>query len=123
MHGPTFMANPLACSAALASLKILLDSPWQQRIKQIEKHLTTGLAPCKQFPQVKDVRVLGAIGVVEMHQAIDLKTLQPQFVDAGVWVRPFNRLIYLMPPYIIDTQQLNVLTHAITKIVSTLCQE
>ncbi len=123
MHGPTFMANPLACSAALASLKILLDSPWQQRIKQIENHLKTGLAPCKQFAQVKDVRVLGAIGVVEMYHPINLQTLQPQFVDAGVWIRPFNRLIYLMPPYIIEENELNILTRAITKIVSTLGQE
>ena len=123
MHGPTFMANPLACSAALASLKILLDSPWQERIKRIEKGLKTGLAPCKQLSQVKDVRVLGAIGVVEMHHAINLQTLQPQFVEAGVWIRPFNRLIYLMPPYIIEPNELNTLTRAITAIVSTLNQE
>ncbi|KAF3977695.1 MAG: adenosylmethionine--8-amino-7-oxononanoate transaminase [Methylococcales symbiont of Iophon sp. n. MRB-2018] len=123
MHGPTFMANPLACSVALASLKILLNSPWQQQIKQIETHLKTGLAPCKQFPQVKDVRVLGAIGVVELHHEINLQTLQAQFVDAGVWIRPFNRLIYLMPPYIIEQRELKILTMAITQIVSTLDQE
>ncbi len=123
MHGPTFMANPLACSAALASLKLLLDSPWQQRIKQIEKSLKSGLAPCKKSPQVKDVRVLGAIGVIEMHNRFDLLTLQPQFVEAGVWIRPFNRLIYLMPPYIIKMDELNILTHAITTIVSNLSQE
>lgn len=120
MHGPTFMANPLACSAALASLKILLDSPWQQRIKAIEKQLTTELEPCQQLAAVKEVRVLGAIGVVELHQAVDLQVLQPQFVAAGVWLRPFNRLLYVMPPYIIKARELSLLTRAITRIVSTL---
>lgn len=120
MHGPTFMANPLACSAGLASLKLLLNSPWKNRITQIEQHLTTGLAPCKDFPQVKDVRILGAIGVVELHKAIDMEIIQPQFVEAGVWVRPFNRLIYLMPPYIIDKEDINLLTHAVTHIISNI---
>ena len=76
MHGPTFMANPLACSAGLASIKILLNSPWQQRIKKIEQSLKTGLEPCRQYAQVKDVRVLGAIGVVELHQPVNMKTIQ-----------------------------------------------
>lgn len=120
MHGPTFMANPLACSAGLASIDILLNSPWQQRIKQIEQNLKIGLESCQQFQTVKDVRVLGAIGVVELHQAVDMKTLQPQFVDAGVWVRPFNNLIYIMPPYIIDEDDLNFLTQSITTIVSNI---
>jgi adenosylmethionine-8-amino-7-oxononanoate aminotransferase len=120
MHGPTFMANPLACSAGLASIKILLRSPWQQKIKQIEQSLKTGLEPCKQYSQVKDVRVLGAIGVVELHQPVNMKTIQTQFVDAGVWVRPFNNLIYLMPPYIITCDDLKILTDSITSIVSTI---
>ena len=120
MHGPTFMANPLACSAGLASIKILLDSPWQQRIKQIEQRLKAGLEPCKHYAQVKDVRVLGAIGVVELHQAVNMKTIQTQFVEAGVWIRPFNNLIYLMPPYIIECDDLKILTDSITSIVSTI---
>lgn len=120
MHGPTFMANPLACSAGLASIKILLSSPWQQRIKQIEQNLKTGLEPCKQYPQVKDVRVLGAIGVVELHHPVNMKTIQTQFVEAGVWIRPFNNLIYLMPPYIIECDDLNILTHSVSSIVSTI---
>ena len=120
MHGPTFMANPLACSAGLASIKILLSSPWQQRVKQIEQDLKTGLAPCKQYSQVKDVRILGAIGVVELHQAVNLKTIQKQFVEAGVWIRPFNNLIYLMPPYIIESDDLKILTDSISSIVSTI---
>lgn len=117
MHGPTFMGNPLACCAGLASINLLLDSPWQSRIKKIEQLLKIGLEPCRQFKQVKDVRVLGAIGVVELHHPVDIKIIQPQFVEAGVWVRPFNRLIYLMPPYIIGNNELNILTHAVTTIV------
>ncbi len=120
MHGPTFMANPLACSAGLASLKLLLNSPWKNRISLIEQHLTTGLAPCTDFPQVKEVRILGAIGVVELHKAINMEIIQPQFVEAGVWVRPFNRLIYLMPPYIIDKDDITILTHAVTHIISNI---
>lgn len=120
MHGPTFMANPLACSAGLASLKILLDSPWQSRIKHIEQLLKTGLEPCRQYQQVKDVRVLGAIGVVELHQSVNIKQIQPQFVEMGVWIRPFNHLIYLMPPYIIGDDDLNLLTHCICTIVSNI---
>ncbi|HIG65506.1 MAG TPA: adenosylmethionine--8-amino-7-oxononanoate transaminase [Methyloprofundus sp.] len=120
MHGPTFMANPLACATALASLKLLLDSPWQETVNNIQQSLTTGLQACQQYEHVKDVRVLGAIGVIELHQAIDLKTLQPKFVDAGVWVRPFNKLIYLMPPFIISDEQLNKLIKAVCKVVAEI---
>jgi adenosylmethionine-8-amino-7-oxononanoate aminotransferase len=114
------MANPLACSTGLASLKLLLQSPWQDRIKQIEQCLKAGLEPCKNHNLVKDVRVLGAIGVVELHQPVNMQQIQPQFVEAGVWVRPFNNLIYLMPPYIISTDELNILTNAVTTIISNI---
>jgi adenosylmethionine-8-amino-7-oxononanoate aminotransferase len=120
MHGPTFMANPLACSAGLASLRLLLNSPWQDRIKQIEQQLIIGLEQCKDYPQVKDVRILGAIGVVELLQPVNMQKIQPQLVEAGVWVRPFNRLIYLMPPYIISKDALNFLTNAVATIISTI---
>jgi len=120
MHGPTFMANPLACAAGLASLQLLLNSPWQDRISQIEQQLSIGLEQCKNFPQVKDVRILGAIAVVELHRAVDMQTIQPQFVEAGVWVRPFNNLIYLMPPYIISIDDLSILTNAVATIISNL---
>ncbi len=120
MHGPTFMANPLACAAGLASLQLLTESPWQQRVSRIEQALRTGLEPCAEFRQVEEVRVLGAIGVAELKQPVDMKSIQPRFVEAGVWVRPFGRLVYLMPPYIIEPPDLKTLTDAVTRIVATL---
>jgi len=118
MHGPTFMANPLACAAGLASIDLLLESPWQERIARIEQGLRAGLEPCRGLAQVVDVRVLGAIGVVELEAPVDMQAVQPQFVEAGVWVRPFGKLIYLMPPYVIDPCELQELTAAVTTIVA-----
>jgi adenosylmethionine-8-amino-7-oxononanoate aminotransferase len=117
MHGPTFMANPLACSVAVASIKLLLESSWQQTISQIEKQLIDSLSACATLPQVADVRVLGAVGIVELKHAIDLTTMQQAFVDKGVWIRPFRNLIYIMPPYIITSQQLSQLTQAIFEVI------
>lgn len=121
MHGPTFMANPLACAVANASVQLLLASPWQQRVANIERGLRQGLAACTNLPCVADVRVLGAIGVVELHQAVDMKVIQPLFVEAGVWVRPFGKLVYLMPPYIINDEELADLSKAIFTVLESYC--
>jgi adenosylmethionine-8-amino-7-oxononanoate aminotransferase len=122
MHGPTFMANPLACATALASVQLLLDSPWQQRVQAIEAGLRHGLQPCAAFGHVRDVRVLGAIGVVELDAPVDMKTVPRQFVDRGVWVRPFGRLVYLMPPFVIDDADLSALTQAVVGVVDSLAE-
>jgi adenosylmethionine-8-amino-7-oxononanoate aminotransferase len=120
MHGPTFMANPLACAVALASISLLEDTDWRGRVKNIEQLLDAQLSHCIDIPQVKDVRILGAIGVIELHQAVDMKSITEQFVNAGVWLRPFGKLVYLMPPYIINDSDLSSLCRAVSEIVGKL---
>ncbi len=120
MHGPTFMANPLACSVANASIDLLLESPWRERVADIEQQLKMGLAPCADFPGVADVRVLGAIGVVEMKEAVDVQAIQKALIAEGVWLRPFGKLIYLMPPYVMEEGDLTQLTSAIVKVTGKL---
>jgi len=115
MHGPTFMGNPLACSIACASLDLLSENSPLPRIGEIEGILRRELAPAAALPQVADVRTLGAI---ELHRSVDMATLQQRFVDEGVWVRPFGRLVYAMPPYIIKDQELETLARAMVRVVA-----
>ena len=120
MHGPTFMANPLACSVASASIDVLLASDWQKSVLAIEAQMKQELLPCKQLAVVKDVRVKGAIGVVELHEPIDISWSQPRFTELGVWLRPFGKLVYIMPPYIIKKSELTTLSDAIFSVLNEL---
>lgn len=118
MHGPTFMANPLAAAASLASIELLLGQDWQANIVRMSEKLISGLSPCSAYSHVEDVRVLGGIGVVEMKQPVNMATIQSAFIDEGIWVRPFGKLVYVMPPYIMTDSELDKLTAAMCKVIS-----
>ncbi len=120
MHGPTFMANPLACAVASASIRILESYDWGASVHRLEAGLRQGLEPCQSFSHVLDVRVLGTIGVVELQNPVVMATIQKQFVDKGVWVRPFGRLVYLMPPFIMNDNELSLLTAAVCEVVQSI---
>ena len=113
MHGPTFMANPLACAVARRSIELLQEGPWTSRVGAIEGQLRRELGALREHPAVSDVRVFGAIGVVQTHQPVPVAEMQGLFVKRGVWIRPFNDLIYLMPPYVICAEDLTRLTSAL----------
>ena len=122
MHGPTFMANPLACAAANASLDILSRGHWQAQVAMLEKTMKESLQPCLDLPSVEEVRVLGGIGVVEMKTPVNMSEIQPMFVAEGVWVRPFGKLVYVMPPYVISPEQLQTLCSSINKVLHKISQ-
>lgn len=118
MHGPTFMGNPLACAVALASTELLLNSDWQAKVAHMEAFMKAELEPCRELSLVADVRVLGAIGVVELHEPPSIDDIQAKFVKEGVWIRPLGKLIYLMPSYIISDTELRQLTRAIYSVLA-----
>lgn len=118
MHGPTFMGNPLACAIAVASTKLLLSSPWQRRIREIEKIMNIRLSEAREYDNVDDVRVLGGIGVIQLKKDVNLATFQKRCVEEGVWIRPFGKNAYIMPPYMaISDTQLHRLCDVLLKLV------
>jgi adenosylmethionine---8-amino-7-oxononanoate aminotransferase len=120
MHGPTFMANPLACATAIASIELLLSQPWQRNIQRLHDELAAGLAPARELANVADVRTLGAIGVIELTEPVDMKKVQPMFVERGVWVRPFGKLVYAMPPFVMPSGDVATLTAAMVDVVAAI---
>ena len=118
MHGPTYMANPLACSVALANINLLLSYDWKKKIKKIEEILHKELNNISKNNAVKDFRVIGAIGVLEMKNKVNVGSIQKKFVKHGIWLRPFSNLIYIMPPYIISKKDLNFLLKQLEKVIN-----
>ena len=120
MHGPTFMGNPLAARVSLASIDLLLSQPWADDVDRLSRGLGMGLEPARDLPGVADVRVLGGIGVIEMAEPVDLARTTSLLVDRGVWVRPFGRLVYVLPPYVMGDEDLARLTSAMVGVVGVV---
>tara|TARA_B110000444_G_C18763721_1_gene558876 strand:- start:268 stop:1311 length:1044 start_codon:yes stop_codon:yes gene_type:complete len=119
MHGPTFMGNPLACSVACASIELLISQPWQRTIANMQAQLEVGLSPARELKSVANVRTLGGIGVVEMKEPVDMRQIQPMFVDRGIWIRPFGNLVYTMPPFITSDSDIKTLTAGIVDTLAS----
>jgi adenosylmethionine-8-amino-7-oxononanoate aminotransferase len=116
MHGPTFMANPLACAVSVASVELLLSQDWRSSVAEISAGLTAGLEPASTLPGVVDVRVCGAIGVIECDRPVDLGIATPAALDRGVWLRPFRNLVYAMPPFICTPDEIAQVTSAMVEV-------
>ncbi len=119
MHGPTFMANPLACAVANESLDLLLENDWQSQVQRLEKGLLKGLDPAQELDAVEEVRVLGAIGVIEMKQPVDMKIIQQACIEQQIWIRPFGKLVYIMPAYVMTDNQLAKLTAGMLTVLKS----
>ena len=117
MHGPTYMANPLACSVALANINLLLSYDWKKKIKNIESAVFNSFKEISKNESVKDFRVLGAIGVLEMKNKVNVKSIQKKCVEHGIWLRPYSNLIYIMPPYVISKKDLTFLLNKLKKVI------
>ena len=116
IHGPTFMGNPLSCSVANRSIDLLLKTDWENRILQIENILKSELLPLQNLKSVSDIRVIGAIGVIEFERLLDMKVVQEKLIENGVWLRPYGKLLYTMPPYVINAEELLTVTKAMRAI-------
>jgi adenosylmethionine-8-amino-7-oxononanoate aminotransferase len=116
MHGPTFMANPLACAVSVASVELLLGQEWRSRVAEITAGLAGGLESARALPAVTDVRVCGAIGVIECARPVDLAVATPAALDQGVWLRPFRNLVYAMPPFICGPDEIAQITSAMVEV-------
>ena len=123
MHGPTFMGNPLACRVACESIDLLIENDWSNQVSQIESTLIEELSPLSENDSVATIRVLGAMGVIEMKHPVDLNEIQPLLVEQGVWLRPFGKLIYMMPPFIITKTELQQLCRATATVIEQLQQQ